>query len=1032
MKKVNFLILLLLMIFLNSNAQNNAPDWENPQVFGINKEAPRATSLPYNSEDAAIKDDYNFSPYYLSLNGSWKFNWVKKPADRPVDFYKENYDVSKWGEIKVPGNWEVQGYGTPIYTNANYPFPTNPPYIDHKDNPVGSYRKDFTIPADWKERQVFIHFESGASAMYVWVNGQKVGYSQGPKVPTEFDITPYIRTGKNVLAVEAYRWSDGAYLEDQDFWRLSGFDRGVYLYSTDKVRIQDFFVHTDLDKNYKNADLNVDISLRNFNQQAINNTLELKLLDKNGKQLVKKSLAYNTEAGGISEKQINAKVSSPVLWSNETPELYTLLLTLKNDKGQLIEATSAKIGFRKVEIKDAQLLVNGKHIMIRGVNLHEHDPYNGHVVDEKMMLKDIEMMKLHNINAVRTSHYPQSALWYKLCDQYGIFLVDEANIESHGLGYSERNVAFHSEWFDSHRDRVVRMLERDKNHPSVIIWSMGNECSNGTVFFDIYKWLKERDPSRPVQFEQAGQKENTDIVCPMYPSINYMKDYAARTDVTRPYIMCEYAHAMGNSSGNFQEYFDIMSVSKHMQGGFIWDWVDQGLKATDDSGRDYWAYGGDIGGYQYTHDENFCANGVVTPDRKAHPGLYEVKKVYQDILFKAKDLEKGIITIKSIFLYNNLKDYDFKWVLKKNGQKEAEGNFAVTQAPGTEKDVKIAFPSVSPQNGEEYFLEVYAYIRNATKMLPARHEIAREEFALNGSYFSDPVISSGNVEIDESDTHIDINAGDVRIRFDKKSGNLSGYSYKNNRLLNSGPEPDFWRAPIDNDFGNNMHVSSNVWRAAGRNRTLNKMDINKSSGSVIINCEYLLKDVSSNYKVVYTIDPEGRIKVDVSWKAGEQELPEMPRFGMQMRLGKQFDNFTYYGRGPWENYSDRNHSSFMGIYNSTVAEQAFDYMRPQENGNKTDVRWLTLTGNDGIGIRIEGMQPLSVKVAHNPAEDLDPGLTKKQQHPSNVTPRHEVYLNVDLKQRGLGGDNSWGALPHAPYRMLDKSYEYSYIISVVR
>jgi beta-galactosidase len=867
--------------------------------------------------------------------------------------------------------------------------------------------------------------------MYIWVNGQKVGYSQVTKSPAEFDITPYIKQGKNTLAIEGYRWSDGSYLEDQDFWRLSGFDRSVYLYSTDQIRIQDFFAKGDLDNSYKNGLFSVDVTVRAYrirpDDAPTNIQIEAKLLDATGKTVY---VQTQTERIQYAPTTIHfaKKIVAPNLWSNETPCLYTLLLTLKDEKGKTIEVTSSKIGFRKVEIKNAQLLVNGKAIVVRGVNIHEHNPYTGHVQDEATMRKDIALMKQNNINAVRTSHYPESVLWYKLCDEYGLFLVDEANLESHGMGYGKENVSNFPEWREAHLDRDIRLVERDKNHPSVIIWSLGNESSNGKAFFDLYDWIKARDNSRPVQYEQARENRNTDIVCPMYPSIDNMKKYAARTDVTRPYIMCEYSHGMGNSTGNFQEYFDIISTSPHMQGGFIWDWVDQGLAATDDSGRKYWAYGGNLGGYQYTHDQNFCANGLVTPDRKPHPGLYEVKKVYQDILFHAKDLEKGIITVENRFLYNDLKNYDFKWELIENGKKFADGKLNIAQAAGTIKDIQITLPVMSKE--EEYFLNIFAYTKEATEMIPANHEIAREQFALSSLSPLRSSKTTQHIEIQKDDNNtIVLKAGDITLNFNKRSGSLDGYAYNNKRLLSFGPQPDFWRAPTDNDLGNRLPELANVWKQAGRNKTLDKFTVDKSEDGVTLTADYTLNDVSSPYTVRYTVAGNGTVKVNVSWKAGKKGLPELPRFGMQMVLPSEFDNFEYYGRGPWENYSDRNTSSFIGIYNSTVAEQAFDYIRPQENGNKTDVRWLTLTNKDGVGLKITGTQPLSVKVAHNPADDLDFGTTRKNTHPSDVTPRKDVYLNVDYLQRGVGGDDSWGALPHKRYRLLGDSYEYEYEIS---
>jgi beta-galactosidase len=578
------------------------------------------------------------------------------------------------------------------------------------------------------------------------------------------------------------------------------------------------------------------------------------------------------------------------------------------------------------------------------------------------------------------------------------------------------------------------MLERDKNHPSVIIWSMGNECSNGKIFPQIYEWLKQRDPSRPVQFEQAGEAPNTDIVCPMYPPVQRLSRFGQTDKSGRPFIMCEFAHSMGNSTGNFQEYFDTIAKYPNLQGGFIWDWVDQGLAAKDDSGRDYWAYGGDIGGYQYTHDQNFCANGLITPDRKPHPALYEVKKVYQDILFHAKNIETGVITVENRHLYKDLNNFDFKWELLENGKIIADGKLNIALPAGSKKDITISIPALKKNTGVEYFINIYAYTKTATDMVPAGFEAAREQFYYynheEDMMLAQEAIFDEAISTESNENRIEMRNAerDITVVFNKRTGDLVRFTYKGKNLLLSGPQPDFWRAPTDNDYGNRMPEICGIWKLAGRNKTLKSCDL---LGRVLT-VSYFLDDVSSSYTIRYTLFPDGKLTVKVAYKAGRDNLPEIPRFGMQMRLAPEYDNFTYYGRGPWENYSDRNTSSFIGIYSSTVAEQQFDYIRPQENGNKTDVRWLTLTDKDGNGIKISGLQPLSVKVAHNSAEDLDFGVQKKNSHPSDVTPRKEVFLNIDLAQRGVGGDNSWGALPHQQYRLMDKEYEYGFEISPAR
>ena len=1014
-------LLLLAALTAGSAAAAQTPDWENPAVFAVNKEAPRATAIPY--ADAQTAAAMGTSDWTMRLDGAWKFHWSPTPDTRPERFFEPGFDDAAWGTIAVPGNWETQGYGFPIYTNTKYPHPANPPYIPHTDNPVGSYRHTFALPEAWAGRRVFLHFEAGASAMYVWVNGRQVGYSQATKLPAEFDITAYLHAGENLLAVEAYRWSDGSYLEDQDFWRLSGFDRGVYLYTTADVRIRDLFVRGDLDKAYKNGRLQAQIEVADLGDRPFRGTVELTLLDPSGRRVVQQRKAASVAAGGRLTLPFAASVNAPALWSNETPNLYTTVVTLRDAAGQIVESTACRTGFRSVEIRNAQLLLNGKRIEIHGVNLHEHHPEQGHVVDRATMLRDIETMKAFNINAVRTSHYPEPTAWYDLCDQYGILLVDEANIESHGMGYGERSLAKQPEWLDAQMDRMQRTLERDKNHPSVIIWSMGNECGNGIVFETIYDWVKQRDPSRPVQFEQAKEARNTDIVCPMYPSIRAMKEYAARTDVTRPYIMCEYGHAMGNSSGNFQEYFDIIATAPHMQGGFIWDWVDQGLSATGVNGRPYWGYGGDFGAWMYTHDENFCINGVVQPDRTPHPGLYEVKKVYQNIRFASDDPASGRVTIENRYLYNDLKQYDFRWELLRGGEPLASGNFDVSLAAGRQTAVQLPLPALD--GAGEYALNLYAATREDALLLPAGHEIAREQFVF-GTYAYPQPAASGRIETEEQGDLLIAKAGDVTLVYNTKRNRVERYTAGGRNVLEGLPEPSFWRAPTDNDFGNHMPDRCNVWRT--NEMRIVESRVERDGDNLRIRLQGRLTAAPSDYALTYTLLPDGRLTIAAEWQS-DGSLPELPRFGMRMRLPQTCKHFTFYGRGPWENYSDRNTASFVGIYEQSTDEQYYPYVRPQENGNKTDVRWLTLTDAEGRGVRIDGAQPLSVSAMPYLTEDFDPGMTKKQQHISDIQPRREVVLHVDLAQCGLGGDNSWGAFPHDPYRLTADRYSYAYTIT---
>ena len=1033
MKYLTLYLMLFVVCHIQAQTRYN---WETPEIFEENKEAPRATFIPYPSEELAMADEYANSPFYYSLGGKWKFSYAPSFQQRVQRFYEAGFDSGNWSEIDVPANWEMHGYGIPVYVSKGYTFPVNPPYIDHSANATGAYIKEFTLPDGWDTGRVYLHFEAGTPAMYIWLNGEKVGYSEVTKSPAEFDITPYIRSGINKLAVEVYKFSDGSYLEDQDMWRLSGIERNVFIYRTGNQRISDFFVKTEFDDQYRKSNLKVDVRLNNYAEGTQEGyKLSAKLLSPDNKMVFsrKQQLLLNP---GINQIEVSQIVRNPQLWSAENPILYTLILTLTDKHSTVIESTSCKVGFRKVEIENGILKVNGRRIEIKGVNLHEFHPVNGHVVDSETMLKDLALMKAHNINAIRTSHYPQSTCFYQMCDKYGFYVLDEANLESHGLGYGKDNPAFDPLWFNAHRNRVMRMIERDKNHPSVIIWSMGNECSNGTIFYELYKEIKERDTSRPVSFEQAGMEENTDIISPMYPGINHISAYAGKTNVDRPYIMCEYAHSMGNSTGNLQDIWNIIHSAPHMQGGFIWDWVDQGILTKDEIGRPYYAYGGDLGAYNLRHKDTFCANGLVFPDRTPHPALQEVKKVYQSIVFSG-DPENGIITITNNFSFTNLDKYAFKWVLYENGKPIQENSFNIHLLPGETKNLKIVLPQIDRTN-KEYLLNVYASLCKADGFLPEEHIIASHQYVLNEVFIVHQPVPGSTPKIEEDGTFCNIRTGNTVVTISKETGLLTNYSVNGTDLLKQPIEPNFWRAPTENDWGADFHKTSNVWRCAGFNKELTDFQVSEEDSLVLIQSNYYLRDVDSYYNLTYTIYPDGKLGVNVHWKSITPQ-PELPRFGLLFTLPEYYDNFSWYGRGPWENYQDRNTASFIGIYQSKVAEQYVPYLRPQENGNKTDVRWLTLTDANGKGIRFEGKQPLSVSALPFRPEDIDPGLTKKQQHASDVVPSfsyaklplHEIILCVDFKQRGVGGDDSWGAQPHEKYRLTDDTYEYSFIIQPI-
>ena len=1022
-----FATIMALVVATAAIAQD--PYWENPEVFAENKLPSRATLVPYASFDEALKRGE--SGYVLDISGQWRFHWTKTPAERPEGFWAKEYDDKMWDLIAVPGNWEVLGYGYPIYTNVNYPFPLNPPYIPHDDNPTGCYRHTFEIPEAWDGRRIILHFESGLAAMHVWLNGEKVGYSEGTKTAVEFDITAMATTGWNTLAIEGYRWCDGSYLEDQDFWRLSGFDRGVKVYSVDEVRIADIFAIGDLDKTYKMGLYEATVKVDNVGDDPFKGVVELSLLAADGS--VVKRLAQSVDVADSRELMFSFKVPKVKTWSHEHPNLYTSVVTLKDLDGKIVEATSCRTGFRKVEIKDGVLLLNGRRLMINGVNLHEHNPATGHVVNRDLMLKDIELMKRHNINAVRTSHYPQPTEWYDLCDEYGILLVDEANIEAHGCGtgYEESYPDFHPshrpEWKGAHHDRIRSMVERDKNHPSVIIWSMGNESSDGEVYTEAYRWIKERDRSRFVQFEQGYGGPNTDITCPMYPPIAEMKAYAERENPTKPYIMCEFAHAMGNSTGNFREYFDIMEGHPHMQGGFIWDWVDQGIDAVGRDGRHYWAYGGDFGAWMYTHDENFCCNGLVLPDRTPHPGLKEVRKVYQDIDFE-------LVGDNKLRIYNNTHDTDLSEFLlyyftARDGEQQVwvEG-VELPRCPAG-KSVDVAIDYVTDDSFAEWTLTVMACCKETPELLYEGHIAAEEQFVLQPYRFP-TMMPEGKIEIERGDGWIVAHNGVTAVQFNTRTGGLAGYVSDGRHLMKELPEPWFWRATTDNDWGVSLQRTTNVWRTNRRKPLGAKVE--EYEDRVVVKGEYYLVDAPSYYTIIHTFRADGSLQVEVEWRRDGEHVPELPRFGMRMMFPQDYTHLKYYGRGPWENYADRNESAFLGLYEQSTDEQFFPYVRPQESGNKTDVRWVELTNDEGVGIRVEGLQPLNISAMPYRSEDLDPGLgMKKQMHYSDIEPRREVVLHIDLAQRGLGGDTSWGAQPRDQYRLTADEYSYGYIISPI-
>ncbi|HAQ18314.1 MAG TPA: beta-galactosidase [Prolixibacteraceae bacterium] len=1032
--------------YKNVPFQEKTPhDWENPAVSEINREAPRSYFIPFATAEQARQYDIWKSPFIQSLNGTWEFILSHNPTVRPYYFFKDDYDTKDWTTIKVPGNWEMQGFDVPIYTNIRYPHEATPPTIQKHYNPVGSYKRTFAIPENWKGQDIILHFGAVSSAMYVWVNEQMVGYSEDSKTPAEFNITKYLKKKDNTLAVEVYRWSDGSYLEDQDFWRMSGITRDVFLMARNPQHIRDYRISSPLVNNYQDGAFKLDVEIANSAQTTPSVTLEAVLMDGETKVAeIKQTLKTGLQPLSVSNR-IMVPAAKP--WSAENPNLYQLLITLKDEAGKTIEVIRQDVGFRTVEIKNAQLLVNGVAIYVKGVNIHEHNETTGHYLDEATMLKDILQMKLHNINAVRTSHYPQPERWYELCNQYGIFLVDEANVESHGMGYGPKSLAKDPVWKDAHLFRTRNMFERDKNQPSVIIWSLGNEAGNGINFEATYAWLKSSDPSRPVQYEQAGKAANTDIVCPMYARIKNMEDYA-KSNPTKPYIQCEYAHSMGNSTGNLQDYWDVIEKYPVLQGGFIWDWVDQGILTKDAQGNKFWAYGGDLGSDTLPTDGNFCCNGLINPDRSIKPTLTEVGKVYQHIGFKAFNLNNGEIEIRNKYSFTNLSEFTFNWEVVAEGQVLKSGEISDLElAPNTSKKVQLDV-KVDAQPATEYFLNVSAKLKNTKGILPAGTKLAYEQFLL--PFSKKAALASKNdlhaVTFKEEGNLIVVEGTGFKINFSKDEATLKSYQIDGKEILLTGPVPNFWRAPIDNDFGNQLDKRSRIWRKAGEQKTVKSATYKQDGNEVAVNFNFDLNNeknqVIANYNSGYTVLGTGEVVVNNSFKMMKDSLPEIIRFGVNLVMPREFDQMSWLGRGPHESYQDRFTSALVGLYSGAVAEQYFAYIRPQENGNKIDVRWLSIANKDGLGLEFIGQPLLSVSAHHQIMEDFESpdrtdgrgkaGLKMIRRHINDVKPRDLTSVNIDYKQQGVGGDDSWGAWTHDEYRLREKEYNYSFRICPLR
>ena len=1042
-----FLLTLAAASMLACHAQKTTkvPYWLDPAANRIGTEKPRADFFAYEDEAKAQQGDKTASARYLSLEGKWKFLFVKDHNDAPAGFYEKGFDDSAWEDFPVPGLFELHGHGDATYKNIGYAwatqFESNPPYVEEKNNYTGSYRKTIHVPATWKGEKIYLHVGSATSNLSVWVNGKHVGYSEDSKSAAEFDLTPYLVAGKdNLIAMQVMRWCDGSYFEDQDFWRLTGIAREVYLYARPQSHIADLFVTPDLTDNYTNGTLNIRINGANCNRQ----TATLSLYDKEGKIVKTQDVPL-----GKATADVTWRITNPLKWTAETPNLYKLCIDLK-EGDKVLESIDQNVGFRKVEIKGAQLLVNGQPVLIKGVNRHEMDPDGGYVVSTERMVQDIQLMKQNNINAVRTSHYPNDPRWYDLCDKYGLYVVAEANLETHGMGFGDKSLAHFPKYEQTHLERNENNTHILKNHPSIIIWSLGNEAGYGVNFEKAYDQVKAYDPSRPVNYERAILQRGTDIYSEMYLPYDYCERYAQRKDITRPLILIEYAHAMGNSEGGFGEYWDLVRKYPHFQGGFIWDFVDQGLHGKNKAGKDIYTYGGDYGRYAAS-DHNFNCNGLVNPDRVPHPHMDEVNYFYQNIWTTLKYDEQCVVDVYNENFFKSLHNVSLNWTLLRNGELEACGTIAdIDVAPQQHAAIKLeGFPKFNP-NGE-CVLQIDYRLKKDEPLLKAGHVVARQEFGLTPYPFESlasvematPIrpavigkknVKTQGVEKEEQLAFIKLSAKNTSVTINKQTGLIDYIDVAGKPMMEEGYSlrPDFWRAPTDNDYGASLQQKLAAWK----NPTLKLTSLKESVKGVCRNvtATYSLPEVDATLTLDYTLNQVGQLIVtqDLKVNPKAKEKPILPRFGMTMVMPKQYDEIRYYGRGPIENYWDRHTSTFLGVYAQSVADQYSPYIRPQESGNKTDVRWWSVYDSDTEeGLTFTAPAPLEMSSLNYLTSDLDDGPVKEahQSHSGDLTPRPFTVVHISERQMGLGCVDSWGSWPLPQYRIPYADHKFSFVIT---
>ncbi|WP_430810733.1 MULTISPECIES: glycoside hydrolase family 2 TIM barrel-domain containing protein [unclassified Carboxylicivirga] len=1025
----------------NAQAQDKEalPDWQNPKVFEINKEAATAHFIPFESERDAWDGVAANSAYRQSLNGTWKFNLAKTPEQRPADFYKESYDVSDWDNIQVPANWEVAGFDTAIYVNTTYPFwdiarkRPEPPLIPEGYNPVGSYKRTFELPASWNEREIFVTFGAVKSAFYLWVNGEKVGYSQGSKLPAEFNLTNYVKPGENTIALEVYRWSDGSYLECQDFWRLSGIERDVNLWARPKTRIRDFKIVAGLDEQYQNGVFDLSVEVFNHTAKAQAHTLELALRSWDGKEELLTMKQSIKAAEGSNKVAFETKtIENPLKWSAEQPNLYRALITLKNKKGRVVQSLTQDVGFRTAEVKNGQFLINGQPVLVKGVNRHEHDPDKGHVIDEASRLLDIRLMKENNINTVRTCHYPTDERFYELCNRYGLYVIDEANIESHGMGYGDRSLAKDPEWEAAHMARTVRMYERDKNQPSIVTWSLGNEAGNGVNFQATYKWMKEQDSTRPVQYERSGLEENTDIYCPMYASIAHMVDYA-KGNPDRPLIQCEYAHAMGNSCGGLADYWAAIEQYPALQGGCIWDWVDQGLREVDANGRMYYAFGGDYG-TNMPSDDSFCLNGLVNPDRKPNPQLYETKKVYQNVAITAKDLTQYVFEIQNKYFFTNLNEFDMIWRIANAEGVVAHQTLNVEVAPQTKKEISLNVGKLPALKAGQNYTLTFSFVRKERKgLVKAGHELAWEQFVL-------PVEAAkvtksaepGILSLTQDKASISLSGASFSLVLDKTSGVISTYLFGGRSLIEQGPTLNFYRPATENDVRD--HHGQREWLKAGLNKLTQRLDgdieittVNEGHKRLELPLTIENKETNTTIQAIqqYDVYADGTVVMSAFVQL-PAKVKALAKVGYQALLNKAVDQAAWYGLGPVATYADRDAAGQLGYYEAS-AKELYDanLVVPQDNANRSGVKWGAITNVEGQGFFFTADEDFNFSAYPYADAAID-----KARHINELDEADFITLNLDHQSAGLGTATCGpGVLPD--YVVTDNAYRFKMVLKPV-